>query len=416
MAVRLTYTGTPFVNQIRQQGFTAGTPTGGFSNRLADFFQKGPKTFTSPSLDVAKTYAIGKGGGTIPVVSSTSNLRLPSGGIPETTIGRGYRVPSGLPKFGTEVVMSPKQATAGMKSFDKMKERYSKSPRFNRLMRGEVVSGLGGKNFSAAELAKSFGKGALTFLSKAASKASLPLSILTPTEMGAAEITPEMRASIDPTGINSLRGDPAQFFGEDPFLSETRDYTDGELYDIDDTGRIPGFTDKIKGGIETMTDKLGPIGDFFSKGGIMGNVISALGKRGDESTRGIAGLNVNDVFNIDSFGSDEDPTKDPYGINIVSGMGNYNQYVKDKAKQLSLMKFKTDSGKRRQDFYNQAAAQIKAQEEKALADALARAQEEINRMGYQDYGSGGVQDGNYDTSNIDDAGNYQDDSDPGQTE
>lgn len=168
------------------------------------------------------------------------------------------------------------------------------------------------------------------------------------------------------------------------------DYTDGELYEIDDTGRIPGFTDRIKGGINTLKDKLGPVGDFFSKGGIMGNILSAFGKRGDESTRGIAGLNVNDVFNIDSFGSDEDPTKDPYGINIVSGFGNYNQYVKDKAKQLSVMKFKTDSANRRKNFYEQAAAQIKAQEEKALAEALAKAQEEINRMGYQDYGSGGA--------------------------
>ena len=207
------------------------------------------------------------------------------------------------------------------------------------------------------------------------------LDILTPTELGSSELTEEDRQ-------NMMKNNNMSMGIMDPNLLDEY-YTSGELYDIDDTGRIPGFTDKIKGGIETMRDKLGPIGDFFSKGGVMGNVISALGKRGDESTRGIAGLNLQDVFNIDSFGSDEDPTKDPYGINIVSGFGNYNQYVKDKAKQLSVMKFTTDSAKRRKNFYEQAAAQIKAQEEKALAEALAKAQEEINRMGYQDYGSGG---------------------------
>jgi len=60
----------------------------------------------------------------------------------------------------------------------------------------------------------------------------------------------------------------------------------------------------------------------------------------------------------------------------------------------------------------------KVREEKVreaeLAAALQRAQQEINRMGYQDYGSGGAD--TFDTSNIDDAGNYQDDLDPGQTE
>lgn len=55
------------------------------------------------------------------------------------------------------------------------------------------------------------------------------------------------------------------------------DYEKGELYNIDDTGRIPGFTDKIKGGIETMKDKLGPIGDYIKGGGIIGQALKGLG-------------------------------------------------------------------------------------------------------------------------------------------
>ena len=245
------------------------------------------------------------------------------------------------------------------------------------------------------------------------------LDILTPTKLGADDmVTQEMRDSIDTTGINSLRGDPAQFSGEDPFLSETRDYTDGELYDIDDTGRIPTITDRLKGGLgsirDTVTDKLGSVGDFIKGGGILGNILGGFGKRGDESTRGIAGLNVNDVFNVDQFGTEEDPTKDPYGINIVSAKGNYNEYVKNKARELAKMQFKTKTGKQRQDFYKQAADEIRAKEAAELKAALQRAQAEINRMGYRDYGSGGAD--TFDTSNIDDAGNYSDSLDPGQTE
>ena len=60
------------------------------------------------------------------------------------------------------------------------------------------------------------------------------------------------------------------------------------------------------------------------------------------------------------------------------------------------------------------AKRLELEEKLARAAALKAAQEEINRMGYIDYGSGGAD--TFDTSNIDDAGNYQDDLDPGQTE
>tara|TARA_E500000178_G_scaffold215227_1_gene212528 strand:+ start:1192 stop:2259 length:1068 start_codon:yes stop_codon:yes gene_type:complete len=270
---------------------------------------------------------------------------------------------------------------------------------------------------AASKFLNTLGKGA-KFLGTKAGPLGI-LDILTPTKLGADDmVTQEMRDSIDTTGINSLRGDPAQFSGEDPFLSETPDYTDGELYDIDDTGRIPTITDRLKGGLgsirDTVTDKLGSVGDFIKGGGILGNILGGFGKRGDESTRGIAGLNVNDVFNVDQFGTEEDPTKDPYGINIVSAKGNYKEYVKNKARELAKMQFKTKTGKQRQDFYKQAADEIRAKEAAELKAALQRAQAEINRMGYRDYGSGGAD--TFDTSNIDDAGNYSDSLDPGQTE
>ena len=76
-----------------------------------------------------------------------------------------------------------------------------------------------------------------------------------------------------------------------------------------------------------------------------------FGAKGNLSTRGIGGLNSEDVFNINLFGSDEDPTEDPYGINIVSARGNYKDYVTQKARELAKMKFKTDSANQRKDFY-----------------------------------------------------------------
>ena len=112
---------------------------------------------------------------------------------------------------------------------------------------------------------------------------------------------------------------------------------------------------------DTVTDKFGGGLEFLKNLSPVNNIINAV-KRGDESTRSIAGLNVNDVFNIDSFGSDEDPTKDPYGINIVSGFGNYNEYVKNKAQELAKMQFRTKSGQKRQQFYADAAEKIRAEE------------------------------------------------------
>jgi len=243
---------------------------------------------------------------------------------------------------------------------------------------------------AASKFLNTLGKGA-KFLGTKAGPLGI-LDILTPTELGADDmVTQEMRDSIDTTGINSLRGDPAQFYEEDPFLSETRDYTDGELYDIDDTGRIPTITDRLKGGLgsirDTVTDKLGSVGDFIKGGGILGNIFSGFGKRGDESTRGIAGLNANDVFNVDMFGTEEDPTKDRYGYNIVSALGNYDKFVKDKARELAKMQFKTKSGKERQRFFQESADAIIEKERQRDLEEKRRLTARLSTVG-QGGGSG----------------------------
>jgi len=139
--VQMTYTGTPSADKIAKEGFKAGRPTGGFKLRAADLFQKGPKTFTTPNIDVAKTY-----GKTIPVLSSTGNVRLPSGGIPGSTLGQAIKN-IGQTKFGTEVIQTPEQATKGMQLAKKAQDRATRgvSSAAKRLVAGETVKGLGSK-------------------------------------------------------------------------------------------------------------------------------------------------------------------------------------------------------------------------------------------------------------------------------
>ena len=153
MAARLTYSGTPFYDQIMKEGFKAGKPTGGFSTRLADYFQSGPKTFSSPSKGVASLY-----GRTIPMLSSASNLRLPSGGIPGKTLGEALRNLTGT-KVGTEVIQTPKQANKGMDIARKALDRANRgvSSTASRLLGGEAVSGIGASQAGKSVLGRVLG-------------------------------------------------------------------------------------------------------------------------------------------------------------------------------------------------------------------------------------------------------------------
>ena len=153
MAARLTYSGTPFYDQIMKEGFKAGKPTGGFSTRLADYFQSGPKTFSSANKGVASLY-----GRTIPMLSSTSNLRLPSGGIPGKTLGEALRNLTGT-RVGTEVIQTPKQANKGMDLARKALDRANRgvSSTASRLLGGEAVSGIGASQAGRSVLGRVLG-------------------------------------------------------------------------------------------------------------------------------------------------------------------------------------------------------------------------------------------------------------------
>ena len=79
-------------------------------------------------------------------------------------------------------------------------------------------------------------------------------------------------------------------------------------------------------------------------------------------------------------------------------------------------KTRTNRFDRAKTLFGQSRNLMEYIQKKKAERARKAAQQEIARMGYQDYGQGGVEGGNYDTSRIDDAGNYRDELDPGQTE
>jgi len=155
---------------------------------------------------------------------------------------------------------------------------------------------------------------------------------------------------------------------------------------------------------------------------------------GDKSLTGMATQGIGNLFSgLDQFdtlspadqqfileqGESMGGNKDPFGINIRSGFGNYADYVRTKGQfakgnRGNYYKSLIPGLELAEAETKQREIDKKIAEQKALDAALARAQAEIARMGYQDYGSGGAD--SYDTSNIDDAGNYSDSLDPGQTE
>ena len=102
------------------------------------------------------------------------------------------------------------------------------------------------------------------------------LSIFAPTEMGAAEITPEMRQSLE-MGIPNTKN----FQNMD-----TRGIMNPELLDKFDrspasSGVRQTIGSRIMEGLgsirDTVTDKLGSVGDFIKGGGILGQALKGLG-------------------------------------------------------------------------------------------------------------------------------------------
>ena len=250
MAVRLTYTGTPFADQIRQQGFTAGKPTGGFGLRFADLFQRGPKTFTTPNLGVASLY-----GKTIPVASSTANLSLPSGAIPGKTFLESLKNIGGK-KFGTEVIQTPEQATKGMKLAQTAERLKNVSPTAAKLLSGQTVSGFGGVTPSLASKALGVTRAALFNPFGLAFGAGQGIGFLADQATRAMN-TPEAYEFItnvtknDPFAFDETNMDVGNIFTQQALLNNPENKQLQELVAQGGGYNIPGITDR--GGIIDAT-------------------------------------------------------------------------------------------------------------------------------------------------------------------
>ena len=114
MAVRFTYHGSPFAQQIMNQGFRPG----GLMSIAPG------QVFSSPNAAFASSY-----GSPVRMVTPTSALSIPSANLNMKTIG-------------SEVIQSPKAATKGMNLASKVGTTYT-GPTAQRLMSGATVAGLG---------------------------------------------------------------------------------------------------------------------------------------------------------------------------------------------------------------------------------------------------------------------------------
>ena len=116
MAVGLTYTGTPFPEQIRQSGFKPG-----------GLFSVAPRQIFSTTNPVfASTY-----GTPIKLATPKSAFSLPS-----------FNFSSGV--AGKEIIQSPKAATKGMRLAEMAERLKNVSPTAKNLLAGKTVTGLGG--------------------------------------------------------------------------------------------------------------------------------------------------------------------------------------------------------------------------------------------------------------------------------
>jgi len=276
MAARLTYSGTPFYDQIMKEGFKAGKPTGGFSTRLADYFQSGAKTFSSPSKGVASLY-----GKTVPMVSSASNLRLPSGGIPGKTLGEALRNLTGT-RVGTEVIQTPGQANRGMKFASKLGTKYT-GPTAQRMLAGQTVSGIGASQAGKSVLGRVLGAAlgpAATYASALTAPNMIMASMLDGPNVrsGAADRFAGMM------GEAMLEEDYAPY-SELLGMPEASQALDDEYYDFDEvpsTQTTQASSPRALGAEDIKEEGIFSLGD----------ILADLGRKGVEGFKDVAGRGI----------------------------------------------------------------------------------------------------------------------------
>ena len=138
-----------------------------------------------------------------------------------------------------------------------------------------------------------------------------------------------------------------------------------------------------------------------------------------EGIAGNLGISVDNIGRVVNTGNYLDPNNIMAGYNLsmiddetfekrIDRINKGKLSPEKKAARIALLR------KSQEKIMGSKKLADEARQQKELEKQLAKAQREIKAKGYQDYGSGGAD--TFDTTNIDDAGNYSDSLDPGQTE
>ena len=168
----------------------------------------------------------------------------------------------------------------------------------------------------------------------------------------------------------------------------------------------------------------------FLPGGVLRFLNSMMRPGADQSAMGIGGLYQNEVGDMNfarQYGDTgvtrllgSDPRVDPYGKNIVSAVGDYNQGVRDWLSKYGDVNYKTNFMQKKQQYYKDLVQDISRREEqRAIEEARARSRAQTARQqqalsGSQDWtGASSDYRGGDDTPQGRATGNYHDPYDPG---
>ena len=143
--------------------------------------------------------------------------------------------------------------------------------------------------------------------------------------------------------------------------------------------------------IDALPNKRQKLTDFLSRFIPGATVAKMLRPDANEAYGNVAGLYPEEVFGMQEFGSGEDLRTDPWGKNIVSFAGDYEQGKKDWWEKNKFRKYRTKRMKQKKEWHRQAVEKIR--QEEAAREQRKRAQ--VQAMSHQNriQNTGGWQSG-----------------------
>ena len=143
--------------------------------------------------------------------------------------------------------------------------------------------------------------------------------------------------------------------------------------------------------IDALPNKRQKLVNFLSRFIPGATIAKMLRPDANEAYGNVAGLYPEEVFGMQEFGSGEDLRTDPWGKNIVSFAGDYEQGKKDWWEKNKFRKYRTKRMKQKKEWHRQAVEKIR--QEEAAREQRKRAQ--VQAMSHQNriQNTGGWQSG-----------------------